>query len=89
MTAAAITAAAALPPHALQSSVLAAMTAATAAVRPSDFAIVSESVAGTAVAFLELTPINKPFLNYLVFSLVALVDLPTIADTGAMQHTTN
>jgi hypothetical protein len=89
MTAAAIMATATLPPHTPQSSVLAAMTTTTATARPRNFAIVSESVTGTTTAFSEPTPINKPFPNYSVFSLVALVDLPTIANTGAMQHTTN
>ncbi|ELR21517.1 uncharacterized protein ACA1_079700 [Acanthamoeba castellanii str. Neff] len=70
-----------------QLSVLATMTAAATAARLSDFAIVSESAAGAALSS-EPTP-NKPFQNYLVFSLVTPVHLPTITDTGAMQHTTN
>jgi hypothetical protein len=71
----------------LQLSVLAAMTTAATAARLSDLAIVSESAASAALSS-ELTP-NKPFQNYSVFSLVTPLHLPTIADTGAMQHTTN
>ncbi|ELR24539.1 integrase core domain containing protein [Acanthamoeba castellanii str. Neff] len=87
MTAAAVAAASSFLLHTPQSSILAAMTAATAAAHPSDFAIVSESAAGAALSS-EPTP-NKPFQNYSVFSLVAPIHLPTIADTSATQHTTN
>jgi hypothetical protein len=88
MTAATVAAMLALPHHALLLSVLAAMTAAAAAACLSDFTIVSESTAGMAALSSALVP-NKPFQNYLVFSLVSPVDLPTIADTSAMQHTMN
>jgi hypothetical protein len=89
MTVAAIAAALALPVHTPQSTMLAAMTAAAAAARPSDFAVVSESDVCAATPSVKTTTNNKSHTNYSVFSLVPTVRLPTIADTGAMQHTTN
>ncbi len=88
MTTAAVAAASVLLQHMLPSSVLAAMTMAATAAHLSDFAIVSESTASVAAVSSVSAP-NKPFQNYLVFSLVTPINLPTIADTGAMQHTTN
>jgi hypothetical protein len=93
MTAAAVAAASAMPAHALQSAIFAAMTAAAAAARLSDFAIISEPDAHGAAAVVApaVAPIsiNKSHANYSVFSLVPTISLPTIADTGATQHTTN
>ncbi len=88
MTTAAVAAASVLLQHMLPSSVLAAMTMAATAAHLSDFAIVSESTASVAAVSSVSAP-NKPFQNYLVFSLVTPVDLPTITNTSAMQHTTN
>ena len=88
MTAAAMALATALLPHMLQPSIFAAMTAATASACPSDFAIVTESNTCAAVGTLDLAT-NKQHSIYSVFSLLVPVHLPTIADTGATQHTTN
>ncbi len=91
MTAAAVAAASTLLAHATQATIFAAMTAAAAAARPSDFAIVSESgAAGTEAAHPTVsTTFNKPGSAYSTFLLVQAVHLPTIADTGATQHTIN
>jgi len=87
MTAAAVAAASALPPHTLQSTIFAAMTAATIHVWPSDFAT-SKSAGSCINPSVELSS-NKLHQPYLVFSLVPTVQLPMIANTRATQHTTN
>jgi hypothetical protein len=87
MTAAAVAAAAALPLHASQASIFAAMTAAAASARPSDFPVTTEADVYVTMVSSESHD-NKQHSIYSVF-LMSPVSLPTITDTGATQHTTN
>jgi len=65
------------------------MTATAAAAHPSDFNVVSKRHLQALVPTTVDVPINKQVPLYSVFSLIPTVHLPTIADTGATQHTTN
>jgi hypothetical protein len=87
MTTAAVAAASTLLPNTPQSLIFTTMTTTTAATCPSDFTIISESEVSTTTVPQPM--LNKQLHNYSVFSLMAPIHLPTIANTGATQHTTN
>jgi hypothetical protein len=88
MTAAAVAAASALNARTPDPSVLAAMAAAATAAHSSDFAVTNDRGSQAAWPIVPNEGANKPVPHY-AFSLIPPIHLPTIANTGATQHTTN